>query len=141
MHTHGRPHLDADPGFGEERAWTTSRALEPPAANASIRCLQRFCKHSGLSEGCRDVELALHRTEPAGRRRRSRVAPMPLDESYAGMPALAGPPPQAAMSLGRRAAVRGTPVAYRPSPALAGIIGGRREWTALTISLVSIPCK
>jgi hypothetical protein len=30
---------------------------------------------------------------------------------------------------------------YRLRAALAGIIGGRREWTALTISLGSIPCK
>ena len=45
------------------------------------------------------------------------------------------------MSLRRRAFRARRLVAYRPRAALAGIIGGRREWTALTISLGSIPCR
>jgi hypothetical protein len=45
------------------------------------------------------------------------------------------------MSFGRRAVAARRHVAYRPSAALAGIIGGWREWTALMISLGSIPCR
>lgn len=39
----------------------------------------------------------------------------------------------------RGASLRGC--RYGRKPALAGIIGGRRPWTALMISAVSIPCR
>ena len=70
------------------------------------------------------------------------VAAMPLDELRRLVPAfgrLAGGSGHELAGAAPRWARR--PVAYRPSAALAGIIGGRREWTALTISLGSIPCK
>jgi hypothetical protein len=39
-----------------------------------------------------------------------------------------------------RCAIRSRP-GYSSRPALAGIVGGRREWTALITSVLSIPCK